>query len=52
MISLGEDKYFQVWAQLPLVEKEKLVDFFKGNVDVFAQSAYEAPGIDPDFICH
>lgn len=37
---------------MPLVEKEELVDFFKSNVDVFARSAYEALGIDPDFICH
>nr|XP_023925711.1 uncharacterized protein LOC112037133 [Quercus suber] len=52
VIGSGEDKYFQVGAQLPLLEKEELVDFLKGNVDVFAWSAYEAPGIDPNFICH
>ena len=52
MISLDEDKSFQVRAQLPPIEKEELVDFLKGNVDVLAWSAYEAPGIDPDFICH
>ena len=52
MISSDEDKYFHVGAQLPLVEKEELVEFLKANVDVFAWSAYEAPGIDLDFICH
>ena len=52
MIGSDEDKYFQVGAQLPPVEKEELVEFLKGNVDVFAWSAYEASRIDPDFICH
>ena len=26
--------------------------FVKRNVDVFAWNAYEAPGVDPSFICH
>ena len=29
-----------------------MVEFLKENVDVFAWSAYEAPGIDLSFICH
>ena len=29
-----------------------LVEFLKRNVDVFAWTAYEAPGVDPSFICH
>ena len=29
-------KFFQVGAQLPLQEKEKLVKFLKRNIDVFA----------------
>ena len=24
----------------------------KRNVDIFAWNAYEAPGVDPSFICH
>ena len=24
----------------------------KGNLDVFVWSAYEAPGVNPEFICH
>ena len=52
MIGLNEDKYFQVGAWLPLVEKVELLDFLKSNVDVFAWSAYEAPGTDLEFICH
>ena len=26
--------------------------FLKRNVDVFAWNAYEAPGVDPSFVCH
>ena len=26
--------------------------FLKRNVDVFAWSVYEAPRVDPNFICH
>ena len=29
-----------------------MVEFLKRNVDVFAWNAYEAPGVDPSFICH
>ena len=29
-----------------------MVEFLKRNVDVFAWSTYEAPGVDLDFICH
>ena len=33
-------------------ERDQLVEFLRKNVDVFAWSAYEAPGVDPSFICH
>ena len=29
-----------------------MVELLKRNVDVFAWDAYEAPGLDPKFICH
>ena len=29
-----------------------MVEFLKMNIDVFAWDACDAPGIDPDFICH
>ena len=29
-----------------------MVEFFRKNVDVFAWKTYEAPGVDPSFICH
>ena len=45
-------KFFQVGAKLPPQEKEELVEFLKRNIDVFAWDAYDALGIDPDFICH
>ena len=45
-------KFFQVGAQLPPQEKENLLEFLKRIVNVFAWNAYEAPGVDPNFICH
>ena len=46
------EKFFQVGAKLPPQEKEELVEFSKRNIDMFAWDAYDAPGIDLDFICH
>ena len=53
-VAVGDDpeKFFQVGAQMPLLEKEQLVDFLRKNVDVFAWDAYKAPGVDPNFIYH
>ena len=53
-VIIGDDskKIFQVRAQLSPQEKEKLVEFLKRNVDVFAWDAYEAPRVDSNFICH
>ena len=45
------EKFFQVGSQLPPQEREKLIEFLRKNVDVFTWSAYEAPGVDPNFIC-
>ena len=46
------EKFFQVGSELPFREKEELIGFLRKNMDVFAWDAYEAPGIDPSFICH
>ena len=46
------ERFFQVGAQLPLQEREQLVELLRRNVDVFAWDAYETPGLDPKFICH
>ena len=51
---IGDDseRFFQIRAQIPLLKKEQLVDLLRRNVDVFTWDAYEAPGLDPKFICH
>ena len=51
---VGDDpeRFFQVGAQLPLLEMEQLVEFLRKNVDVFAWDDYKALGVDPNFICH
>ena len=51
---IGDDleRFFQVGAQLPLQEKEELVKLLRRNVDVFAWDAYEALGLNPEFICY
>ena len=53
-VVIGDDleRFFQIGAQIPLLEKEQLVDLLRRNVDVFAWDAYEAPELDPKFICH
>ena len=52
VIGGDSETFFQIGAQMPLLEKEQLVDFLRRNVDVFAWDAYEALGLDPNFICH
>ena len=49
---VGDDSeiFFQVGA--PLSKREQLVKFLRKNVDVFVWDAYEALGVDPNFICH
>ena len=53
-VVIGDDpeKFFQIGSQLPHQEREELIEFLKKNIDVFAWNAYEAPGLDPKFICH
>ena len=53
-VVVGDDpeKFFQIRSQLPHQEREELIEFLKRNIDVFPWNAYEAPGIDPEFICH
>ena len=46
------EKFFQVRAQFPPREKKELLAFLRRNIDVFAWNAYEALGVDLDFICH
>ena len=53
-ITIGDDseKFFQVGSQLLQQKREELIEFLKQNIDVFAWNTYEAPGVDPEFICH
>ena len=53
-VIIGDDleRFFQVGAWLPLQEKEELVELLRRNVDIFAWAAYEAPGLNLEFICH
>ena len=44
--------FFQIGSQLPQQEREELIEFLKQNIDVFAWNTYEAPGVDPEFICN
>ena len=52
IIGDNPERFFQVGSQLPLQEKERLIGFLRKNVDVFAWDAYDAPRVDPNFICH
>lgn len=52
IIGDNPEKFFQVGSELPLPEREELVEFLKKSLDVFAWDAYEALGVDPEFICH
>ncbi|XP_050280262.1 uncharacterized protein LOC126721249 [Quercus robur] len=52
LVGSDPERFFQVDSELPPQEKETLIDFLRQNVDVFAWDAYEAPRVDPDFICH
>lgn len=53
-VVIGDDpkRFFQIGAQIPLQEKEQLVELLRRNIEMFAWDAYEAPGLDPKFICH
>ena len=51
IIDADAEKYFRIGVQLPPREKEELLAFLRKNIDIFAWSAYEAPGVDPNFIC-
>ena len=53
-VVVGDDpkRFFQIGAQMPLLENEQLVDLLRRNVDVFVQDAYKALELEPNFICH
>ena len=53
-VTVGDDlkKFFQVGSQLPPLERQKLIEFLRKNMDVFTWNAYEVSGVDSSFICH
>ena len=53
-VTIGDDleKFFQIGSQLPQRERDELIKFLKQNIDIFAWNTYEAPRVDPEFICH
>ena len=51
-IFLDVDRYFQVGVSLNNDDKVGMLLFLVQNVDVFAWSPYEVPGVDPEFIVH
>ena len=52
IIGDNPENFFQIGSQLPHQKREELIEFLKQNIDVFAWNAYEAPGVDQEFICH
>ncbi|XP_065628442.1 uncharacterized protein LOC136067087 [Quercus suber] len=52
LIGGNPERHFQIGSRIPQPEKDELIDFLKRNIDIFAWSTYEAPGVDPEFICH
>ena len=52
VVGVDPEKFFQIGSELPPQEKEELIGFLKENVDMFAWDTYEAPGVNPSFICH
>ncbi|XP_030970847.1 uncharacterized protein LOC115991267 [Quercus lobata] len=52
LVGSDPERFFQIGSELPPQEKSALTAFLRQNIDVFAWDPYEAPGVDPDFICH
>ena len=45
-------RYFQIGASMGDRDKVETLLFLMQNVDIFAWSPYEMPGVDPKFIVH
>jgi hypothetical protein len=48
----GPDRVVKIGSQLPEESKAKLSEFLRNNLDVFAWTHEDMPGIDPDIISH
>ncbi|GAU51110.1 hypothetical protein TSUD_411870 [Trifolium subterraneum] len=54
LIPLGEDpsRNLKIGKDVPDLARKQLVACLKDNADLFAWSASEMPGLDPDIACH
>ena len=46
------DSYFQIGANMGSQDKVETLLLLIQNLDVFAWTPYEVPGVDPEFIIH
>ena len=46
------EKFFLLGTSLTQTERAQMLEFLYGNLEVFAWTPYEMPGLDPNFICH
>ena len=46
------DRYFQIETRMKNQDRVEMLLFLLQNVDVFAWSPYEVPGVDLEFIVH
>ncbi|KAG5528675.1 hypothetical protein RHGRI_029373 [Rhododendron griersonianum] len=53
-VPINEDGtcFFLVGSELDETERDKLIQFLKENIEVFAWTPYEMPGMSPDVIKH
>ena len=46
------DRFFMVGASLNQADRQQLISFILGNLDVFAWTPYDMPGVDPSVSQH
>ena len=46
------DRYFQIGTRIKNQDRVEMLLFLLQNMDVFAWSPYEVPGVNPEFIVH
>ncbi|KAG5561961.1 hypothetical protein RHGRI_004857 [Rhododendron griersonianum] len=51
-INEDETHFFLIGSELDETERDQLIQFLKGNIEVFAWTPYEMPGMNPDVIRH
>ena len=48
----NSEKFFLLGTSLTQTERAQMLEFLHENLEVFAWTPYEMPGLDPNFICH